>query len=79
MFSSPVFIVDTYEFTTGGRTQGGIFTTPGEAYTTPVEMWLKGLGKLHIFLWASEPNFLLPIIALPDLDALFLIQTNTIT
>jgi hypothetical protein len=28
------------------RTQGGIFTTPGEAYTTPVEMWLKGLGKL---------------------------------
>ncbi|KDR71605.1 hypothetical protein GALMADRAFT_75013 [Galerina marginata CBS 339.88] len=33
------------------QTQGGIFTTPGEAYTTPVEMWLKGLDglfeKLH--------------------------------
>jgi len=27
------------------RTQGGIFTTPGEAYTTPVEMWLKSLGE----------------------------------
>jgi xylulokinase len=31
------------------RTQGGIFTTPGEAYTTPVEMWLKGLGESHVF------------------------------
>jgi xylulokinase len=30
------------------RTQGGIFTTPGEAYTTPVEMWLKGLGGSHV-------------------------------
>jgi len=29
------------------RTQGGIFTTPGEAYTTPIEMWLKGLGESH--------------------------------
>ncbi|KAF9530785.1 hypothetical protein CPB83DRAFT_850311 [Crepidotus variabilis] len=28
------------------KTQGGIFTTPGEAYTTPVEMWLKGLDAL---------------------------------
>jgi len=27
------------------RTQGGIFTTPGDAYTTPVEMWIKGLGE----------------------------------
>jgi len=27
------------------RIQGGIFTTPGEAYTTPVEMWLKSLGE----------------------------------
>jgi len=26
------------------RTHGGIFTTPGDAYTTPVEMWVKGLG-----------------------------------
>ena len=26
------------------RTHGGIFTTPGEAYTTPVEMWVKALG-----------------------------------
>lgn len=26
------------------RTHGGIFTTPGEAYTTPVEMWIKALG-----------------------------------
>ena len=39
------------------RTQGGIFTTPGEAYTTPVEMWLKGLGGSHIFFGAStEPK-----------------------
>ncbi|EAU83592.1 D-xylulose kinase [Coprinopsis cinerea okayama7 len=33
------------------QTHGGIFTTPGEAYTTPVEMWIKGfdllLEKLH--------------------------------
>ncbi|RXW18264.1 hypothetical protein EST38_g7592 [Candolleomyces aberdarensis] len=33
------------------QTHGGIFTTPGEAYTTPVEMWIKGLdalfAKLH--------------------------------
>ncbi|KAI0710667.1 actin-like ATPase domain-containing protein [Earliella scabrosa] len=28
------------------RTQGGIFTTPGDAYTTPVEMWLKGFDLL---------------------------------
>lgn len=35
------------------RTQGGIFTTPGEAYTTPVEMWLKGLGKLDLHLCAA--------------------------
>ena len=26
------------------RTQGGIFTTPGDAYTTPVDMWVKALG-----------------------------------
>ena len=38
-------------------TQGGIFTTPGEAYTTPVEMWLKGLGKppngLHVVAFCT--------------------------
>ncbi|KAF9078726.1 hypothetical protein BDP27DRAFT_1310068 [Rhodocollybia butyracea] len=28
------------------QTTGGIFTTPGEAYTTPVEMWIKGLDTL---------------------------------
>ncbi|KAG5638064.1 hypothetical protein H0H81_002032 [Sphagnurus paluster] len=28
------------------QTQGGIFTTPGDAYTTPVEMWIKGLDLL---------------------------------
>ena len=27
------------------RTHGGIFTTPGEAYTTPVEMWIRALGR----------------------------------
>lgn len=26
------------------RTHGGIFTTPGDAYTTPVEMWIKAIG-----------------------------------
>jgi hypothetical protein len=31
------------------RTQGGIFTTPGDAYTTPVDMWVKALGE-HFFL-----------------------------
>lgn len=30
------------------RTQGGIFTTPGEAYTTPIEMWIKGLGEFSL-------------------------------
>ena len=39
---------------TSHRTQGGIFTTPGEAYTTPVEMWLKGLGE------RLSPHHLLP-------------------
>ncbi|KAG5643463.1 hypothetical protein DXG03_000895 [Asterophora parasitica] len=28
------------------QTQGGIFTNPGDAYTTPVEMWIKGLDLL---------------------------------
>jgi len=37
------------------RTQGGIFTTPGEAYTTPVEMWLKGLGKLIVTIYLPLP------------------------
>jgi hypothetical protein len=30
------------------RTQGGIFTTPGDAYTTPVDMWVKALGTSYI-------------------------------
>lgn len=34
-------------------TQGGIFTSPGEAYTTPVEMWIKGLGEL---VWLRKQN-----------------------
>ena len=32
------------------RTQGGIFTTPGDAYTTPVDMWVKALGEHFFFL-----------------------------
>lgn len=28
------------------QTQGGIFTSPGDAFTTPVEMWIKGLDIL---------------------------------
>ncbi|KAL6306539.1 actin-like ATPase domain-containing protein [Sparassis latifolia] len=28
------------------QTQGGIFTTPGDAYTTPVEMWIKAFDLL---------------------------------
>jgi xylulokinase len=55
------------------RTQGGIFTSPGEAYTTPVEMWLKGLGESHVFFGASlstEPKFHPMIVfPLPSLDA----------
>ncbi len=31
-------------------TQGGIFTTPGDAYTTPIEMWIKGLGKSTLLI-----------------------------
>lgn len=31
------------------RTQGGIFTTPGEAYTTPLEMWVKAFGTCRLF------------------------------
>jgi hypothetical protein len=53
-----VLVIDFF-FTVDCRTQGGIFTTPGEAYTTPVEMWLKGLGKSHdnnIFLGTSLPR-----------------------
>ena len=46
------------------RTQGGIFTTPGEAYTTPVEMWLKGLGKFivatHSLLLPKRNQIFLP-------------------
>jgi hypothetical protein len=39
---------------TRSRTQGGIFTTPGDAYTTPVDMWVKALGEL--FFSSAEPN-----------------------
>ena len=44
------------------RTQGGIFTTPGDAYTTPVEMWVKALGMslFNFFLqfyFETESNF----------------------
>ena len=34
---------------TRSRTQGGIFTTPGDAYTTPVDMWVKALGEPFFF------------------------------
>ena len=36
------------------RTQGGIFTTPGDAYTTPVDMWVKALGELFFFLRGTQ-------------------------
>ena len=36
-------VTDVFPFTTS-RTQGGIFTTPGDAHTTPVDMWVKALG-----------------------------------
>ncbi|KAG6848819.1 hypothetical protein H0H93_013776, partial [Arthromyces matolae] len=36
------FDVDLSEY----QTHGGIFTNPGDAYTTPVEMWIKGLDLL---------------------------------
>ena len=46
------------------RTQGGIFTTPGDAYTTPVEMWIKGLGEsmvaFEIWSWIVIYFFRLP-------------------
>lgn len=35
------------------QTQGGIFTTPGDAYTTPVEMWIKALDLLFDKLRAN--------------------------
>ncbi|KAG6876782.1 hypothetical protein C0993_000474 [Termitomyces sp. T159_Od127] len=28
------------------QTHGGIFTNPGDAYTTPIEMWIKGLDLI---------------------------------
>ncbi|KAG6895911.1 hypothetical protein C0992_011637 [Termitomyces sp. T32_za158] len=36
------------------RTHGGIFTNPGDAYTTPVEMWIKGLA--HLFSLPNVPT-----------------------
>ena len=46
------------------RTQGGIFTTPGDAYTAPVEMWIKGLGEsmlaFEIWSWIVIYFFRLP-------------------
>jgi xylulokinase len=35
------FDTDLPEF----QTRGGLFTAPGDVYTTSVEMWLKALGK----------------------------------
>ena len=47
------------------RTQGGIFTTPGDAYTTPVDMWVKALGTSSFhFLLVQRNQFLLPAFAL---------------
>ncbi len=38
------------------RTQGGIFTTPGDAYTTPVEMWVKAFGESDFPRFAEAKN-----------------------
>ena len=47
------------------RTQGGIFTTPGDAYTTPVDMWVKALGASSFhFLLVQRNQFLLPAFTL---------------
>jgi hypothetical protein len=48
------------------RTQGGIFTTPGDAYTTPVDMWVKALGgsPFH-FLLVQRNQFSFPAFTLP--------------
>jgi xylulokinase len=35
------FDTDLPEF----QTRGGLFTAPGDVYTTSVEMWLKALGE----------------------------------
>ena len=45
---------------TRSRTQGGIFTTPGDAYTTPVDMWVKALGR-HIFRGTKPTPMLMKI------------------
>lgn len=29
------------------RTRGGLFSTPGDAYTTPVDMWVKAMGEIN--------------------------------
>jgi hypothetical protein len=43
---------------TRSRTQGGIFTTPGDAYTTPVDMWVKALGEQFFFsIRGTKPQF----------------------
>ncbi|KAJ7584493.1 hypothetical protein C8J56DRAFT_152817 [Mycena floridula] len=39
----------------GFGTQGGIYTTPGEAFTTPVEMWVRALDLLLLRLHAQHP------------------------
>ena len=47
------------------RTQGGIFTTPGDAYTTPVDMWVKALGPSPFhFPLVQRNQFLLPAFTL---------------
>ena len=44
---------------TRSRTQGGIFTTPGDAYTTPVDMWVKALGEqLFFFIRGTKPQLI---------------------
>lgn len=37
-------------------TQGGIFVAPGEAWTTPVEMWVRGLGVCSITSVGTSTN-----------------------
>lgn len=51
--------------TSCSRTQGGIFTTPGDAYTTPVDMWVKALGvsPFHSLL-TQRKQFLFPAFTL---------------
>lgn len=32
------------------RTRAGLFNAPGDTFTTPIEMWIRGLGELILLL-----------------------------